>query len=195
MIETLYILVVIMLLIIYKYVYKNQATYVEYFDEKFLVRNMSDKKKAGELLYKIKNDMKNLIENICNDFEKGIIKNRKMYEIIKRGKERLKNTIWKESSSENQYTSYTVNKGESVVMCLRSKKDDSFENYNELMYVSIHELSHICCDEIGHTPLFFEIKKFLLEQAMKQGIYKYIDYNRNIKDYCGIKINSNVLNS
>ena len=52
-----------------------------------------------------------------------------------------------------------------------------------LMYVAIHELGHVLCDEIGHTPKFHRIFRELLEKAENLKIY---DPNIPIvMNYCG----------
>lgn len=77
--------------------------------------------------------------------------------------------------------SYTINK-KKVYLCL---KDDNGEYYdfNMLIYVSIHELSHVVCDEIGHTPKFHRIFRDMLELAEQKNIYD--SSIPIIKNYCG----------
>jgi hypothetical protein len=98
-----------------------------------------------------------------------------------------------ETPKDEKFTSYTINKGEKIVFCLRSKVLHNIHDMNTLQYVSIHELSHVSCPEYGHTPLFKEIFKFLLVQANKIGVYKIQDYRRNSVDYCGMTINEYLL--
>lgn len=45
----------------------------------------------------------------------------------------------------------------------------------------------------GHGREFREIFKFLLEESMKIGVYKYENYSATPKEYCGIMINSTIL--
>ena len=67
-----------------------------------------------------------------------------------------------------------------------SKAEDEngeYYDYNMLIYVALHELSHVLCDEIGHTPKFHRIFEKILKQAELLKIY-----NPNIpivKNYCG----------
>lgn len=77
--------------------------------------------------------------------------------------------------------SYTINK-KRVYLCLK----DSEGNYypmNMLMYVAIHELAHVLCNEVGHTPKFQNIFRQLLLKAETLGIYD--PKIPVIKDYCG----------
>ena len=61
--------------------------------------------------------------------------------------------------------------------------DDENENGiwddNTIIFVAIHELSHIMTPETGHTPLFWDNMKYLLEKASSQGIYMPIDYSQS----------------
>ena len=77
--------------------------------------------------------------------------------------------------------SYTINK-KKVYLCLKDD-DGEYYNFNMLIYVSIHELSHVICDEIGHTAKFHRIFRDLLELAEQKNIY---DSSIPIlKNYCG----------
>ena len=91
-------------------------------------------------------------------------------------------------------TSYTVNKGEKIVVCLRQRNND-FVEINTLMYVIIHELAHICdLTSQQHDEKFWNNFEWLLEHAVNIGIYNYVDYSKDQEPYCGMNITSNVLN-
>ena len=65
--------------------------------------------------------------------------------------------------------SYTVNKKD-MHLCLYNEKKEYF-NKNMLMYVAIHELAHVICPNIGHTPEFYQKMDELLNKAISMGIY------------------------
>jgi hypothetical protein len=48
--------------------------------------------------------------------------------------------------------SYTINK-QKVFLCLKDEKDEYYQ-FNMLLYVLLHEISHVICDEIGNTDKF-----------------------------------------
>ena len=50
------------------------------------------------------------------------------------------------------------------------------------------ELSHIMTPETGHTPLFWDNMKYLLEVATSKGIYTPVDYSKTPTHYCGMDI-------
>lgn len=90
-------------------------------------------------------------------------------------------------------TSYTVNKGEKIVVCLR-QRNNNFVEINTLMYVIIHELAHICdLTSEQHDEKFWTNFEWLLEHAVNIGIYNYVDYSKDQEPYCGMNITSNVL--
>lgn len=94
-----------------------------------------------------------------------------------------------ETTPDAQYTSYSVNKGEKIVFCLRDKKDgEELVKENIMTFVAIHELGHLMTESVGHEPDFWNNFKLLLRIAVDNGLYKNIDFNSTPKDYCGVKI-------
>ena len=88
--------------------------------------------------------------------------------------------ILNEISVRSGNKSYTINK-EKVYICLKDENNNYYDE-NMLMYVILHELSHVICDEIGHTDKFHRIFDEILDRATQKGIY-----NPNvpiIRDYC-----------
>ena len=189
--EITLIVITITILIIFYYYNKKDICYTKSsIDEKFyLVRNIKDKDKASYIIGKIVKDLK-IIAKYC---KQNIRKFPKMKLYINRIYNRINGVIFRESSAYSPYTSYTINKGDEMVLCLRSKRTNKIHDYNILIYVAIHELGHIGCTEIGHTKLFFKINRFLLKQAIKLNIYKYDNYNINNKSYCGMNVGNNIL--
>ena len=155
----------------------------------YWVRNLPDKNQAANTLAKIKQNIYKLVDYLKKNQE-AFPKN---MQYIKNLVSRTKNIVIMETGADEKYTSYTVNKGERIVFCLRFKVINTIHDINTLMYVVIHELAHIGCPEYGHTPLFKEIFKFLLIESSKIGIYTPIDYRKNPKNYCGMEINEYLL--
>lgn len=92
-------------------------------------------------------------------------------------------------------TSYTENKT-SLVLCLRRKIPDAKGNYplhdiNTMMFVTIHEMTHMMNDTWGHPMDFWELFRFMLVNAQECGVYKPIDYARHPMIYCGLRIDHN----
>ena len=142
----------------------------------YLVRNVKDKQEAADRLAKLNNKLLMLIE---------------YKDAINRLKFKYNPNTISESLQNSEFTSYSVNKGEKIVFCLRSKKTQKFEDFNILMFVALHELTHIGTSEIGHTPQYWKNFKFILENAVNQGIYNAVDYKKEPHNYCGMTITDN----
>lgn len=93
-------------------------------------------------------------------------------------------------SWRNDSTSYSINKGEQLVFCIRDKLNNSIHDINTLMFVAIHELAHIVTNELQHTTKFWNNMKKLLRRAEDLGLYHYVNYNTNPVEYCGMTIDS-----
>ena len=76
--------------------------------------------------------------------------------------------------------SYTINK-EKIYMCLLDE-EGKYYDLNLLVYVLLHEMSHVLCDEIGHTQKFSDIFDELKHEAATAGIYNPSLHIR--QDYC-----------
>ena len=62
-----------------------------------------------------------------------------------------------------------------------------------MMFIAIHELSHIATEEVGHTDNFWSNMKFLLECAVKLNIYIPQDYSKFPVTFCGYEIDKSPL--
>jgi len=155
-----------------------------------LVRNVHDKKLSAELLSQIKNRL----ESLCNFVLKKYQSDEKLAPSVKRLRAKFNPDNIQESSPDSQYTSYSVNKGEELHFCLRSKDDDQkLHQINTLMFVAIHELAHIMSVTLGHNKEFMTNFKFLLNNAVEVGVYKKVDYTKNNTEFCGMKITNTPL--
>ena len=76
---------------------------------------------------------------------------------------------------------YTVNKGDSIGLCLE-------DNENALFFVTLHELSHIITKSYGHPPAFWDNFGFLVKKSVELGIYDYKNYDSNPVNYCNYEI-------
>jgi len=188
------IIVALVALIIYLiYSIKNNGlVHAEFDGQIYMVQEHKDKMKAVDLLIKLKNDLAVIAQK---SLERAQSENNKDYiNYISIILSKLKTVFIREVEKDSPYTSYSVNKGEELVFCLRNKETFEFYDYNKILYVAVHEIAHIGCPEVGHTKLFFELNKYLLETAQQNGLYNFIDYNTTPEEYCGIQIYTNVLN-
>ena len=96
-----------------------------------------------------------------------------------------------ESPFEDDTSSYTVNKGELIALCIRNKEDKDFHDWNTLLFVLIHELGHVASVTTGHNEEFIRNFKWLLERANEAGLYKPVDYSKSPITYCGVRVTNN----
>jgi len=202
------VLVIILSIIIYLYidVSYNEIVFVKsrINGKRYLVRNIHDKQEAADLLSKISINLEKIVEylkttpiyEIKTKFKSKSKSNSNDNEIQTKLKDDIKRLIknfnpenFTESSAHSKYTSYSVNKGEKVVFCLRSK-DSTAElvKHNTMMFVAIHELGHLMTKSIDHTPEFWDNMKFLLRVAIHLKVYKHVNFNKNPEEYCGTEI-------
>lgn len=186
------ILVYFILVFILIYIYNNRNMVQLRGDDGifYYVRKGADNIVALKTLVLLRKKLIELIDFVHHKVEKT---NHTYKDYVKRIKNRLPHVQIRETPWNSKYTSYSVNKGEELNMCIRSKVDNNFHSINELLYVAIHEIAHIGCPEVGHTKLFYDINKFLLKEAMEYNIYHYVNYNARPLEYCGIQLNHTIL--
>lgn len=184
------VIIFIIAIIILFYIQKRyiEVAYIEskIDNRKYLVQNIDKKEQAADMLAKLNDKITKLLEHLSKKEpdNKDFIRLKNNYNV---------NNISEGTENEN-YTSYSVNKGEQIVFCLRDKNEDkSFVDENVLMYVATHELGHLMTKEIGHTPTFWDNFKMLLEEAIKIDVYKHVDYSVDPIQYCGINIKSSII--
>jgi hypothetical protein len=143
--------------------------------------NKSDE--AVELLAKLHNQMSDLV----SDLEKHYPSDERVKRLVK-GFRRAEI----EEAPNDEGSSYTINKGDLVALCLRHKKDGHpFHDYNTLLFVIIHEMSHIASISEGHNSEFITNFKWLLKEAKTFGYYEPVNYQNSPITYCGVKVTNN----
>lgn len=152
-------------------------------NEHYLVRNLPDKVDAADRLARVRAKILTL---------------RKYLEQTHKEKPFVKQLLdnfdcsasrFSESTPDAQYTSYSVNKGEKVYMCLRQRDDkEELVKENIVLFVALHEMSHVGTASIGHTPEFWNHFSWVLKQAEHVKIYEYTDFAAHPVEYCGVHI-------
>ena len=195
-----FFLIIILLIIIYVYFegITHEVVYVTSTinNQEYLVRNLDDKQEAANLLSEISIKLTTLVKHFKTNTVESIIEQCN----VKTDKDKLAEDITrlisnynpnkiKESTPDAKYTSYSVNKGEELVFCIRIKKEgEKLMPLNTMTFVALHELSHLMTKSIGHTPEFWENFKIILQIAICKGLYNHVDFNNNPQKYCGIEI-------
>lgn len=188
------ILIAIIVIIIYLFLFHNKknVVLVEGSDkDKYLVYNDKNKKEAAILLEKIVTNMfalKDYLYKNINKYPEFAIYIRQLNRNLNKDR-----SLIYENDPNSKLTSFSVNKGEEIAFCLKSKKSGLIHDINLMMYVALHEMGHIACPEMGHGELFKRIFRFLTENAIEMGIYKMDNYSENPVEYCGMMLSSNIL--
>lgn len=152
---------------------------------KYCVRERANLKKAADLLAKITEKCKELVKYTAEKYPdkenvKRLVKGYNPQKVM-------------ETLPTSEYTAYSENKGEKLAFCLSQKKGDLGNLIDEhtLMFVAIHELSHVMTKSIGHKSEFWDNFKFMLECAKECGIHEPANYKKKPKEYCSMKISDN----
>jgi hypothetical protein len=188
----LLIFVLILLIIYYiKNIVKPEVKEVESMldGRSYVVRDLDDKDEAAYILALVRKR----IFKLKTHFDENPNKYPEYQQYIDQFCKRIKGVVISENSPNELYTSYSINKGEEIVLCLRSKKNNSLHDLNLIMYVVLHELAHVACPEHNHTELFKKIFIFFLEVGTNIGVYDYVEYDVNPHEYCGMTLTENLL--
>jgi hypothetical protein len=150
----------------------------------YSVRSLPDKQEAANLLA----EMRERCVRFVGHLNKAVPDDPRAQRLIKG----FNPDAMSEGADNAKYTSYSVNKGEKIVFCLRAR-DASMKlvDINTMMFVALHELSHIATESVGHTTEFWETFKWVLEQSVDVGVYIQVDYKKDPIKYCGVDITSN----
>lgn len=179
----------------------------------FLVRNTSkDAMEAANMLGAVKTSVSRLLDRISGSGMRLSVSRRETVSHLSRV---MRNMTLSENCHPNK-TSFVVNKGEAIVLCLRREvgyavpESGSLEyssplvSLNTLMFIVMHELAH-CITPLSasatvvgrghniHSEEFYKNFRFLLYLAEKFKSYEVIDYRRNSVRYCGTTIKSSPL--
>ena len=182
---TILILIIIFIYLIYQYhYYSNIETIVSKLDNRnYDVQIKDDSSEAADLIAKVREKLILLVNHMFKTFPSN--------PKVMRLKKNFNPDVLKEGIDNPSYTSYTVNKGEEIILCLRT--DGKLVDINILTFVCIHELSHIGNETVGHDDAFWEFFKELLIEAINIGIYIKYDYKKVPVKYCGMMITDSPL--
>lgn len=150
--------------------------------KEYLVRNLKDKQHAADMLANIRIQLQQFVSYLNNKHPSNTD--------VQRLVSRFNPNQISEGDYDIRYTTYTLNKGEKIVFCLRSRSKQSEEIHrkNLLMFVAIHELAHIMTVSQGHTDEFKENFTFLLREAVDAGVYQAENFKESPENYCGMDV-------
>ena len=150
------------------------------------VRDMPDKQKAADLLASVRKKLQQLIDTLRQRYP-GKVQVIQLNEKFEADPQRFY-----EATPDSEHVSYSVNKGDSIHLCLRQKDEDKepLVNENVMMFVALHELAHVITPAIAksHGPEFWNNFGWLLREAEAMNIYVYQDFRAHPVTYCGERI-------
>lgn len=152
-------------------------------NREYTVQTKEDAQGAADLIAVIRQKLILLVNHLIKSYPKD--------ERVEMLKENFNPDKLKEGIDNPEYTSYSINKGEQIVLCLRNK--DKLMDINTMMFVVLHEIAHLSTESIGHTPEFWDNFKWILEESINIGIYTKQEFKKEPVEYCGMKITSSPL--
>lgn len=152
--------------------------------KRYLVNDSPSKAQAADALAIINQRILQLIRSISTKRP-----NERCVQLIQK-RYKPNRTELSEGQADPKYTTYTVNKGESIVFCLKPRQgSETVYDINLLMFVAIHELAHIGCpSRDNHNEEFQAVFRMLLQEAITIGVYTYQDYSQKPVEYCNLSI-------
>ena len=150
----------------------------------YKVRDMPDKQKAANLMATLRIKLIKL----CDALERKYPDKDQVKRMVRNF--RADPARFMEATPDSEHTSSTVNKGESIHMCLRQREgpDESLVDENVMMFVALHEFAHICTESIGHDSTFWNNFGWILKEAEALNLYRYTDFAAHPVSYCGVHI-------
>jgi predicted metal-dependent hydrolase len=178
-------LFIIFIYLLYQYHYYSKIeTVVSKIDNRnYEVQVKEDSQEAADLIAKIREKLVLLVSHLIKTYPND--------DRIERFKTNFNPDRLKEGIDNPNYTSYSINKGEQIVLCLRT--NNKLMDLNTMMFVVLHEMAHVCSISIGHTEEFWSNFKWILEEAINIGIYKKQDFKLKNVEYCGMTITDSPL--
>lgn len=149
------------------------------------MQNLPNKEKAVELMAKIHANLAKLYEHYKS--EPALAADPPVGRFLAR----FSPDVFVENDMKSKDTSYSENKGQKIVVCLRDKtKPPQYPliDENTVMFVMLHEMAHLMTETIGHTQEFWSNFKRILGDAVRVGIYQPVNYAHRPTPYCGMVI-------
>ena len=152
---------------------------------KYCVRDRNKLELAADKLAQVNNNLNKLVNHLAKKYPNK--------ENVKRLINGYNPKKIYETLPTSEFTAYSENKGEKLAFCLDTEKNSKGRliDLNTLMYVALHEVSHIATKSIGHNDEFWNNFKFMITEAKEINIYNPIDYKKEPARYCGMNISDN----
>ena len=151
----------------------------------YQMQNLPNKDEAVHLMAAIHGNLVKLVESY--KAEPALLADPPVARLVSR----FQSDVFVENDMQSSDTSYSENKGQKIVVCLRDKTkapEYPLIDQNTIMFVLLHEMAHLMTETIGHTQEFWTNFRRILEDAVKIGIYTPVNYASRPTPYCGMTI-------
>jgi len=149
----------------------------------YKVQNLPDKQEAANKISQVREKLQKFIDTYKND--PSAMADPRVKVLVSR----FNPDNFSENDLDADSTSYSENKGEKIVVCIRDKAPPyKFADDNTVMFVLLHEMAHLMTTTVGHTPEFWANFKRILHDAVHAGIYSSVNYTKTPTAYCGMTI-------
>jgi hypothetical protein len=158
--------------------------------QSYEMQNLPNKEQAVALMADIKARLLKLVTHYSSDQALSADPP------VRRFLERFKSDVFIENDMNSKDTSYSENKGQKIVVCLRDKtKAPQYPlvDVNTVMFVVLHEMAHLMTETIGHTQEFWANFRRMLQDASQLGLYTPVNYASRPTPYCGMTITDSPL--
>lgn len=149
------------------------------------MQNLPQKEEAVKLMSSVRGNLVKLYEHYRGDMALA------QDPPVSRFLARFAPDVFVENDMQSSDTSYSENKGQKIVVCLRDKTkapEYPLIDQNTIMFVMLHEMAHLMTETIGHTQEFWLNFKRILHDAVQVGIYHPVNYAQTPVPYCGMTI-------
>ena len=196
-------LIICLILMMFYYIYKviiykfdsfsidnNIYQYSSIDGNKYYVHNKhEDMQLAADIFAKIDKSINNFLNLLYEKYKNS--DNYKRREVAELMMTRYHTASLRENSPLNvdKDTSYTINKGDIIAICIRSGINYGIHDIQTIMFVVLHELTHLAIKAYDHPDEFWQVFKFVLEESESMNIYISPNYALHPVEYCGITIN------
>ena len=186
----------------YEQVRKNYNVYL-------VQSNYPDYKEAGQIMNKINDNNITLLRNLRRIYiedkatyqENAYIQQKNENSLLDQKHRRtqwVKNilgnydpAVMRETNPNNlgKLTAFVKYKGRIYSLCLRKRgQENPIHHFNTIMFVNLHEISHMTMEEYGHHDEFWAAFRFMLDWAIYYKLYSPVNYGRTAELYCGLQI-------
>jgi hypothetical protein len=189
--EMMYIVIIIIIIIAISF-YLNSDTFnltcviAKRDGNTYCVRESDRIQESVELLAEVTERMKKMVDILHEKYPKD--------KRVERLVGNFNSNRIVETLPTSEFTAYSEGKGAKLAFCLRKHKNQmKLIDINTLTFVALHELTHLMTESIGHHQEFWTNFKFMLKNAVSEGLYRPVDYGKHPTDYCGLMIDDNPL--